>query len=54
MVKDKAEKAPPGRKPYRKPELRSSVLFERRSLACGLQPFDKDIDPTCGTFHQSV
>ena len=51
----KEEKTPqPRRRPYQKPQVRSSTLFERRSLACGIQPSDPDIDPSCGTFHQSV
>jgi hypothetical protein len=51
----KEENVPrPRRKPYQKPEVRSSTLFERRSLSCGIQPSDPEIDPGCGTFHQSV
>ena len=46
------QKAP--RKRYDKPAVRSSALFERRSLSCGIQPSDPDVDPSCGTFHQSV
>jgi hypothetical protein len=42
------------RRKYEKPAVRSSALFERRSLSCGKQPSDPDVDPSCGTFHQSV
>ena len=48
------ESKPAPRKRYDKPAVRSSALFERRSLSCGIQPSDPDIDPSCGTFHQSV
>ena len=48
------ESKPAPRKRYDKPAVRSSALFERRSLSCGIQPSDPDVDPSCGTFHQSV
>ena len=41
----------PQKRPYEKPEIKSSELFERRSLVCGTQPQSR---PPCGTFHQSV
>ena len=49
------EKRPeqPRRKPYRRPEIRSSELFERRSLSCGIQPSARG-QPGCGSFQQSV
>jgi hypothetical protein len=39
------------RRPYARPEIQSSELFERRSLTCGIQA---NARPPCGTFHQSV
>ena len=47
------QKPPPPRKKYQKPAVRSSELFERRALACGVQPSARG-QPGCGTFHQSV
>jgi hypothetical protein len=41
------------RRPYQKPQVRSCELFERRALACGIQPSARG-QPGCGTFHQSV
>ena len=41
----------PQKRPYLRPEVHSSELFERRSLVCGTQPQSR---PPCGTFHQSV
>jgi hypothetical protein len=41
----------PRKRPYMKPEIQSSELFERRSLVCGTQPQSR---PPCGTIHQSV
>lgn len=49
---DKPQPAP-RRKPYQKPQVRSCELFERRALACGIQPSARG-QPGCGTFHQSV
>ena len=46
-------KAPSKKRPYQKPAVRSSELFERRALACGVQPSARG-QPGCGTFHQSV
>ncbi len=43
---------PPKRRPYVKPEVQSSELFERRSLVCGTQPNARP--PGCGVYHQSV
>ena len=48
---EKLEQPPPKRRPYLKPELQSSALFERRSLVCGTQP---NARPPCGVYHQSV
>lgn len=41
------------RRPYLKPAVRSSELFERRALTCGIQP-SAARQPGCGTFHQSA
>lgn len=41
------------RKPYERPAVRSSELFERRALVCGIQPSGRG-QPGCGTYHQSV
>lgn len=41
------------RRPYLKPLVRSSELFEKRALSCGIQPSARG-QPGCGTFHQSV
>ena len=44
---------PPKRRPYERPAVRSSELFERRALACGTQPSGRG-QPGCGVYHQSV
>lgn len=41
------------RRPYQKPLIRSSELFEKRALSCGIQPSARN-QPGCGSFHQSV
>ena len=44
---------PVRKKKYERPAVKSSELFERRALACGVQPSARN-QPGCGTFHQSV
>lgn len=43
----------PKRRPYVKPEIQSSELFERRSLVCGTTP-SAPRQAGCGVYHQSV
>jgi hypothetical protein len=54
MADDKKPEERKPRRKYQRPAIKSSALFERRSLTCGQQPSDPDVDPSCGTFHQSV
>ena len=53
MASETKPPEPPRRRPYQKPQVRSCELFERRALACGIQPSARG-QPGCGTFHQSV
>ena len=53
MASETQPPQPPRRRPYQKPQVRSCELFERRALACGIQPSARG-QPGCGTFHQSV
>lgn len=45
--------APRPRKVYERPAIVSSELFERRALACGIQPSARG-QAGCGVYHQSV
>ena len=40
------------KRPYARPQVQSSELFERRSLVCGVQPNARP--PGCGSYQQSV
>lgn len=51
--KPQVVEAPKARKVYERPAIVSSELFERRALACGLQPSARG-QAGCGVYHQSV